>query len=204
MASDYPYMLSNNKIKPILDAVQVSAKPTKFTHEFLKNLGFTSSNDRAVIPLLRKLGFLNENGAPTEYYDDLRDASNRGRVIAERMKELYSDLYTINTEIHKASDDEIKGAISRVTGKDETSVNRYFNTFKALTNIADFSTPSSKKEKNIESEQEKNAEEVYSSSIGEESKKPEFHYNIQIHLPATTDVSVYNAIFKSLKESLLL
>ena len=27
-----------------------------------------------------------------------------------------------------------------------------------------------------------------------------FHYNIQIHLPATKDVEVYNSIFKSLKE----
>ena len=28
------------------------------------------------------------------------------------------------------------------------------------------------------------------------------HYNIQIHLPATKDVEVYNAIFKSLREHL--
>ena len=29
-----------------------------------------------------------------------------------------------------------------------------------------------------------------------------FHYNIQIHLPVTTDVTVYNAIFRSLKDHL--
>ena len=29
------------------------------------------------------------------------------------------------------------------------------------------------------------------------------HYNIQIHLPATKDIEVYNAIFKSLKEHLI-
>ena len=33
--------------------------------------------------------------------------------------------------------------------------------------------------------------------------KATFHYNIQIHLPTTTDISVYNAIFKSLRENLL-
>ena len=32
----------------------------------------------------------------------------------------------------------------------------------------------------------------------------QFHYNIQIHLPATNDISVYNAIFKSLKENLMM
>jgi hypothetical protein len=32
---------------------------------------------------------------------------------------------------------------------------------------------------------------------------PSLHYNIQIHLPATKDVEVFNAIFKSLREHLL-
>jgi hypothetical protein len=32
---------------------------------------------------------------------------------------------------------------------------------------------------------------------------PALHYNIQIHLPATKDVEVFNVIFKSLKEHLL-
>ena len=29
------------------------------------------------------------------------------------------------------------------------------------------------------------------------------HYNIQIHLPATKDIEVYNAIFKSIKDHLI-
>jgi hypothetical protein len=32
---------------------------------------------------------------------------------------------------------------------------------------------------------------------------PGLHYNIQIHLPATKDIEVYNAIFKSVKEHLI-
>jgi hypothetical protein len=32
---------------------------------------------------------------------------------------------------------------------------------------------------------------------------PTLHYNIQIHLPATKDVEVFNSIFKSLREHLL-
>jgi hypothetical protein len=35
------------------------------------------------------------------------------------------------------------------------------------------------------------------------SQLPGLHYNIQIHLPATKDVEVYNAIFKSLREHLI-
>jgi len=32
---------------------------------------------------------------------------------------------------------------------------------------------------------------------------PNLRYNIEVHLPATKDIDVYNAIFKSLKEHLI-
>lgn len=55
--TDYPYMISNNKIAPIINKIQQAARPAKFTQEVLKNLGFTSTNDRAFIPLAKRLGF---------------------------------------------------------------------------------------------------------------------------------------------------
>jgi hypothetical protein len=70
MATEFPYMVSNNKIGPILEKIRTAAKPSKFTNEFLKHVGFTSSNDRAIIPLLKKLGFLSDDGVPTEYLDN--------------------------------------------------------------------------------------------------------------------------------------
>lgn len=205
MAEDYPYMVSNNKIAPIFEKIEQAEKPTRFTHEFLKKLGFSSSNDRAIIPLLKRLEFLTENGSPTEIYNDLKDKSRRPYVLAERMRDLYSDLFSINTTIHTTSEDEIKGAISRVTGKDAKSVNRYYATFKALANLAKFAEPPIKKKPEKKMEQSKPEEEKPNTEVpGPSFRQPGFHYNIQIHLPATTDISVYNAIFKSLKDNLLI
>lgn len=199
MATEYPYMVSNNKIRPILDKIEKAEKPKKFSHNLLKKLGFTSSNDRAIIPLLKRLGFLRDDGSPTEYYDQLKDKTKGFYVLGDRMKELYSELYSINTNIHKASEDEVKGAISRVTGKDSISVNRYYATFKALASIAKFGEVPEETIKAVG----KDEVEVVEKTEGEVEKKlPDFRYNIQIHLPATTDISVYNAIFKSLKENL--
>lgn len=197
--TDYPYMLSNNKIFQIIEKIQQAARPTKFTIEVLRSLGFTSTNDRAFIPLAKKLGFLAEDGTPTPLYDQLKDKTAAKIMLAAQIKLLYSELYAINVEIHKAPEAEIKGAISRVTGKDEEGVNRIYNTFKALCNIADF-------ESSIlinESIKEENSETNFSNS-DVSIQTPQFHYNIQIHLPATTDISVYNAIFKSLKDNLLI
>ena len=207
MADSYPYMLTNNKIDAILSKVRSAAKPSKFTYEFLKQLGFSSSNDRAIIPLLKKLGFILEDGAPTDYYGRLRDTTDWQFVLGERVQDLYKDLYNVDTEIHKKSDEEVKGAITRITGKDEAAVGRYFSTFKALANLAKFgASPKIAKEQKETKEDAAHAPKVTppapkSGANGEGGFS--FHHNIEIHLPATTDISVYNAIFKSLRDNLL-
>ena len=205
--TDYPYMVSNNKIAPIIAGIQAAAKPQKVSREFLKNIGFTSSNDRAIIPLFRKLGFITEDSVPTMYYDQLRDKTQYKRILAARIRELYADLFAINTTIQSDTDENIKGAISRVTGGDEKSVLRVFSTFKALCAIADFDahkveTPP---KETLSTPPVVDTNTTSSVPVGSTMRgNAEFHYNIQIHLPATTDISVYNAIFKSLKDNLLI
>jgi len=203
---NYHYMVSNNKIAPIFEKIKIAAQPQKFTYEVLKNLGFASSNDRAIIVVLKNLGFLNGEGVPTNYYRDLRDENRAKKILAQQIKDYYKELFSININMNAANDGEIKGAISRVTGKDEIDVKRMFATFKALCSYADFSNIESQAV--INSDEPINyikAENILSNQEPSEvglNMSPDFHYNIQIHLPATTDISVYNAIFKSLKDNL--
>jgi len=199
---NYPYMVANNKISAMLENIRSAAKPTKFNKDLLVKMGYTSSNDLAIIPLLKRLNFLNEDNSPTSYYDELRDPTRYQFVLADRIKNLYTDLYQIKTNIHSSNDAEVKGAFSRITGKDEATVTRFFNTFKALTSLANFNATT-------EQQPVKPIQIVESELPPKTDAKampkghPQFHYNIQVHLPATTDISVYNAIFKSLKENLL-
>lgn len=208
MAEDYPYVLNNGKVGTVFDKIATAAKPEKFTYDFLEKLGFTSTNDRGFVSLLRRLGFLSESNQPNSSYDDLRDKNRRPYILANKIRELYSELFALNENIHKAPDPELKGAISRVTGKDEQTVNRVFNTLKALIAQANFEdVPSNlfvpekmplKNEQSIEAVRTPEAE----AQTPKRRLEPEFHYNIQIVLPATTEVAVYNAIFKSLRDNL--
>lgn len=199
--TDYPYMISNNKIGPIISKIQQAARPPKFTQEVLKNLGFTSTNDRAFIPLFKKLGFLLDDGTPSALYDQLKDATSTSTILGVQIKSLYADLYAINTEIHKAPEVEIKGAISRVTGKDADGVGRIYNTFKTLCGLATFDGA---QVTSTSAEKEEVPQEATANIPIVTPRTNEFHYNIQIHLPTTNDISVYNAIFKSLKDNLLM
>jgi len=198
---EYPYMMSNNKISKIINSLQTAEKPNKLTQKHLTNLGYTSTNDRAIIQLLKRLGFLTDDGSPSSQFDQLRDKALYKKTLASCVRELYKDLFAINTEIYKDSDENIKGAISRVTGGDEESVKRIYATFKTLCNIADFSQPTVK-EAPVKATTKENIPEQSNNII--KPIESEFHYNIQIHLPATTDISVYNAIFKSLKDNLFI
>ncbi len=203
MPDSYPYIISNNKISPILARVRSAAKPERFTRDTLQKWGFAASNDRAMVGILKELGFLTEGGAPTPYYDRLRDPNDWEYALAERLRELYADLFAIDSDIHKAPEAEIKGAISRVTGKDDELVKRYFATFKALAGLANFAEKPTRASREEQQDQESVPAKIDVALPKEHPRRqPDFHYNIQIHLPVTTDISVYNAIFKSLKDNL--
>lgn len=212
MPDSYPYTISNNKIGPVFARIQTAAKPEKVSQALLAQWGFTASNDRAMLRVLRDLRFINENGSPTAAYDSLRDHANWKHTLADQIRICYADLYAIDPNFHALSEAEIKSTMMRITGKDEESAKRYLATFKTLALLANFSPrPGGKK-----SVDEKPAEEAEAvtpkvevpgpspapAASDHSRRKTEYHYNIQIHLPVTSDISVYNAIFKSLKENL--
>jgi hypothetical protein len=207
MPESYPYTISNNKIEPIFARVRSAAKPERFGRETLNTWGFTASNDRAMVAVMKELGFLTDSGVPTEHYDRLRDPNDWKYVLGERVKALYADLFAIDAVIQNAPEAEIKGAISRITGKDDETVKRYYATFKTLASLAKFEPRPVKqsREEHAPSEGEPATKKVVADLLEhhpDRKRSVGYHYNIQIHLPVTTDISVYNAIFKSLRENL--
>lgn len=213
MASDIPYLLTNKRLPALCKNIQSAAVPQRFTFEFLKKLGFTSSNDRAFVSLLKKLGFLDPSASPTSRYSAYRHKAESSRVLAEAVRDLYSEVFSIDENAHKAKPDHITGIISRITGQEEKQVRLMTSTFSALCKLADFDvvpTEPEEADEGIEEEatdqddvaQPKSAASV-PPPITQASPPISFRHNIEIHLPATTNIAVYNAIFKSLKEHLI-
>ena len=99
--------------------------------------------------------------------------------------------------------EKLKETFASLTGKSDSVATKMAGTFKALCSLADFSKSKIEKKESIDVVEK----ETSASKIDEVKKSglqsSEFHYNIQIHLPNTRDISVYNAIFKSLKDHLL-
>ncbi len=209
MPDSYAYIISNNKLEPIFARVRSASRPERVGQQTLATWGFTASNDRAMISVMKMLGFINESGAPTESYDRLRDPNDWKYVLAERMRVAYADLFSIDSNMNTAPETEVKGAMARITGKDEESVARYYTTFKTLASLGKFEPKPTKasqaaKPAAVEEPAVVPAKTKTEAPLEEpvHRRPSEYHYNIQIHLPVTTDITVYNAIFKSLKENL--
>jgi len=206
MAISTAYMASVKNIPAILEAVKDAGVPPRFTHEFLKSLGFSSSNDRAVLNVFKGLGFLDQTGAPTERYRQFRDRTKSKQVLAEAIRDAYSDFFLANQKANELSPAKIKGFFASKTDKGDRVVEQMMSTFRALVGQADFSQPTQPPVTPDESS--KDGAGVGTAAKDEVQKDhgrldAEFHYNIQIHLPATRDIGVYNAIFKALRENLM-
>ncbi|NMG31895.1 DUF5343 domain-containing protein [Aromatoleum evansii] len=199
------YVQIYGQLPEVFARISDGAAPDKFTTQHLKDWGYASSNYRAVIPLLKALGFLSSDGSPTSRYHEYRNTANSKRIMGEAIREAYSDLFTIKAKPSNGDRQLIEGKFKSTHNASPTTAKLMANTFYALLDLADLSeSPEPKSEAKIalkpaESQPSVIATEIQSKGHG----RPSLHYNIQIHLPATKDIEVFNAIFKSLKEHLL-
>lgn len=201
------YLSSVKNVEAIFDSMLAAKAPEKFTTKFLEDLGFKSSSDRLFISMLKALGFLDNNGVPQQRYFEFMDQSQSKRIVALGITEAYEDLFNLRKDAQNLSNDEVKNKLKTLTQgqKGDRVIEQMASTFKALCTYADFtaeesqSSPSITKEEMLVSEQEHNTH-------GKNAKQHgimDLHYNIQIHLPETTNMAVYDAIFQSLKKHLM-
>lgn len=205
MSLSNAYVQSPKKIPEVLNKIRDGQAPDRLTIQLLKDWGFKSTNDRPFIALLKSLGFLSDDGAPTQRYHDYRDHSRSKSVLAEAIHEAYADLLLISATPTASDKAAIQGKFKSFHNTSDNVSSMMTNTFYQLLDLADFSSSTSamappQGTENVEKVQSEMESPKATSAIPAVSG---LHYNIQIHLPATKDLEVYNAIFRSLKENLI-
>lgn len=204
------YMTSVKNLAAIFQKIVEGAAPDKFTIAHLKGLGFSSSNDFGVLALLKDLGFLTGDGTPTNRYLSYRDRTQSRQILGEALREAYGDLFLINEALSERDRTAVEGKFKQVHNVTDRVAAEQAKTFFALLQLADITkTNSLPQSVTFDPIEEKRRPESPSEPVKPPADSPQrvslggLRYNIEIHLPATKDVEVYNAIFKSLKEHLL-
>jgi len=218
MAVKYPpYVDYAAGIPVIFNAIKKASVPEKFTNDFLKTvLGLKSSSYQAMIPFLKRIGFIDAaTNAPTQAYKDFRDndTNKAGAVMASKLKEAFPEIFSSNEFAYKLDKKEIaSNLITRlgVSADDKTvpKVAVVFTELAKLSNFENKSGGSAKKTTKITlPDDAADEDEVEEEEKGKKRepmhRKLGISYTINLNLPATDNVEVFNAIFKSLKENIL-
>jgi Family of unknown function (DUF5343) len=206
MAAEYPpYVNGYGGIPKLFAKIREAAVPPKFTQDFLTNtLDLKSSSYRAMIPLLKRLGFIDGGNAPTQAYKDFRDRDPAvsGGVMAERLRDSYRSLFQAKEDTYKLNRKELQDRFKSLLGlaEDDRTIPFVASTFLELSKLATWD--GARRSNPIVEEQ---LEERAGGSPGGLTFRGKLglSYTINLNLPATTDIDVFNAIFKSLRENLL-
>ena len=210
MAIELPYLPTYKNVPLLFEKIGKAKIPDAFTNSFLSGtLGLKSTNDRALISLLKKLGFLDNSGKPTSNYALLKNRSLAKRAIAEGIRRGYAGLYEADENAHQLTPDQLKGLVAQVSGTEEGMTKQIALTFGALTKLADFSKASDEERSRV-TENGSKGEEKPDAPPGTPSSPihhgttfhPEFRFNVEVHLPSNGTEETYLNIFNALRKAL--
>lgn len=204
MAQELPYLPSYKNVELLFSKISSAKQPDAFTTRYLsETLGLKSAGDRALIALLKALGFLDGAGRPTGEYGHLKNPKLVRAAIAKATRSAYGPLFSANEKANELSPQDLNGLISQVAGTDSGITGKIAGTFRALVKAGDYAAKQLDVSDKKEDEEEEGGKEKKEEHIGRQRAKlsPEFHYNIQVHLPTNATEETYLNIFNALRKA---
>ena len=212
MADNLPYSTSVGTLEKMLEKIKKASAPERFTQDFVgTKLAMKGGSANACIPILKKMGFVAGDGSPTDLYREFRNPAKSRIAVGTAFRRLYSRLYEMNEYVHDANDQDVLGLIVECTGNEhDNAATKYtLTTFNMLRKHADFDTDESVEVFSSDSDDLDHDQHtpitvnLPPQHAQQQGKGINLSYTINLNLPATKDIEVFNAIFKSLKEHLL-
>jgi hypothetical protein len=214
--SALPYVTAPGNVEKALSAIRKAATPPIVSQDFVKTiLGISGGSGNQITAYLKKIGFANADGSPTELYKKFRNPATEGAAAAEAIRIGYAALYMRNEYMHKLSEEQLRGLIVEETGAgtDANTVSMTLSCIKGIKKFAKWDTPTEAAAvPSPETARQATSVTVIPPAPPEnappQSNLPQslglnLGYTINLNLPATADAAVFNAIFKALKEHLL-
>jgi hypothetical protein len=205
-----PYVTAPGNIEKALSGIKTAAVPDRVSQDFVKTiLQIRGGSGNQMTSFLKKIGFVNEDGTPTDLYKRFRNSASTGAAAAEALKIGYRPLYARNEYMHKLNEEQLRGLILEETGQgeDSSAIPLVSTAIKYLKKFADFTAPPPNPA--TQSETALTTATAPQSPLNPPAPNPgesiglNLSYTINLNLPPTPDIAVFNAIFKSLRENLL-
>ncbi|MDE0610943.1 MAG: DUF5343 domain-containing protein [Anaerolineaceae bacterium] len=201
--STFPYVVVQAKLKSFLGEIKRLGVPETANSNWLRTIGYTSSNDLSIPKVLEFIGLVDSSRKPTDKWREFRDENNSGTVLAAAIREGYSALYQIHPDAHERRVDELANFFRTQTEAGDNAVRRTANTFKTLCSLADFSII---QEGEAITEGQEGTEPalgpVPQPQVVSQPLTPSLKVDVQIHIAADADKTHIEEVFKSMAKYL--
>mgnify|MGYP006276119035 CR=1 FL=1 len=200
----FPYVQSPSKLSSFLQTLPGHGVPEKLSVTTLKSWGFSSSNDRAFISVMKFIGFIDTSQRPTELWTKAR--GDLKAAVAEGVISGYSKLYSLLPDAHRKDDEALKNFFSANSTVGSGAISKMVSTFKALASLGDFSKVgegSAASDSSGESnDQNASTPPVVNPGPKASAGGPSVNINIELHVPEDKTGEVYDKFFAAMKKHL--
>ena len=210
IAGNFSYTNTPKKFKETLDALIVAERPERFNRDFIEAvLNVKGGSVTGFPPIMKRIGFLSSEGVPTELYDKFRSGTARSGAAFEGLKAGFGELFRRNAYAHKLPEAKIKDMLVEITGRarNDENISAIYGTFDAIRQFVSEdagSTVAQAAQVNVDNSAPHSIDLSDNTNDSRENARSwGLSYQINVVLPETSDISVFNAIFKSLRDNLL-
>lgn len=198
--ADFPYTQVTGKLKNFFCKIVGIGVPKVVNKKWLSSIGFNASNDSTIIPVIRFVDFIDQSNAPTESWQKYRVENQARKVLAEGIRKGYDSLFQTYPDAYSRSDDQLKSFFKSKTLAGDQVITKTISTFKNLCELADFESIPEKASDEIPVSKAHGIKITDNKELG---TGVTININIQLTLPDTTDESVYDKLFISMKKHLI-
>ena len=198
----FAYTTVTGKLGQLLKKIKEAGVPTKATYDWLKSVGYTSSNDRTMLAVLRQIGFVDADGAPSKRWKAFR-GKDGPQVLADAIRTGYAELFATYPDAQDRSTADLDAFFKTHTDAGQQAIDKTIATFKALASAADFSVAAGAAPTADGAAHEVQGPTIQSSPAAERPQGVTVNINVQLVLPESTDEEVYRKFFAAMREHLI-
>lgn len=204
--ADFTYTTVPGKIKSLLTKIREVGVPSKATVQWLKSVGFKSSNDATLLGVLKLVGLVDSSGVPTSRWAQYRGADHK-KVLGNAIREGYADLFAVYPDAWQRSQTDIEHVFSTSSSAGKQVIGKTVSTFKNLCELAEFAPVSEQTELHmktgpIHAPVSPAAPAPAGIPSVSSSVAPSLHIDIQVHISPEASPKQIDTIFKSMAKHL--
>ncbi|MFC4278308.1 DUF5343 domain-containing protein [Achromobacter aloeverae] len=201
--ADFAYTTVPGKLSGLLEKIRQVGVPPKASTQWLKSLGFTSSNDASLLGVLKQIGLIDPSSVPTSSWQQYRGAHHK-KTLGDAIRSGYADLFAVYPDAWQRTQTELEHVFSTSTTAGKQVVAKTVTTFKNLCASAEFSPVAEQTNLSVHTDPLHTAVtskpgNVHSNGI---HGIPAVHIDIQVHISADSSPEQIDQIFKSMGKHL--